>query len=346
MKPIRDLIDALVERRLWPVALLLVAGLVAVPVALSKKATDAGPSTPAPVVAEAPGPVLSPPSATVVAAIGSGRSLASLPRRNPFVQRRAKVAHSVAATTKAATSSTAAASTSTAAATTGGASPGGSTGTTTTITPTVPTTPAKTYLSVSVDLSFGRIGHSVRHKGLARLSALPSATNPVVIYLGVLRGTKTAVFLISSDVHPSGDGRCFPSARSCQTVHVPVGGSEFFDVFSASGASRQYELDLTRVSFSRIRSKTAAAHSFLRVATGGAGALKATGARLGVRFDASIGRLVPVKQKPAKATPPASVDTSASPASGIDGTGSLGETAPTSIGSLRGLGAALATPTP
>jgi hypothetical protein len=158
-----------------------------------------------------------------------------------------------------------------------------------------------------------------------------------------MRGTKTAVVLISSDVHPSGDGHCFPSTASCQTVHVPVGGSEFFDVFSASGASRQYELDLTRVSFSRIHSKSAAARSFLRVATGGPNALKASGARLGVRFDRSIGRLVTVTSKPAKATAPASVDSSASAPGGTDGTGALTQTPATSIGSLRGVGQALTT---
>jgi hypothetical protein len=341
MKPIRDLIDALVERRLWPVALLLVVGLVAVPVALSKKAAPAAPATP--VVADTPGPVLSPPSATVVAAIGTGRDLASLPRTNPFAQHRVKVAKSVEASTKAA-GTTAAAVSDTATATTGT----GSTGTTTTGTTTTPTpsAPAKTYLSVSVDLSFGRIGHSKKYTNLARLSALPSTADPVVIYLGVMRGTKTAVFLISSDVHPSGDGHCFPSAANCQTVHVAVGGSEFFDVFSASGASRQYELDLTRVSFSRTHSKSAAARSFLRVATGGPNALKASGARLGVRFDRSIGRLVTVKQPAGKATRPDSFDSSASSPDGTDGTGALSHTPATSIGSLLGVDQALTTLAP
>lgn len=349
MKPVRDVIDTLIERRLWPIALLLVVAIVAVPVTMAKKAAPLPPRAAAPVGLGAPGPVLAPPSATVVAAIGSGRSLASLPRHNPFVQHTVKVSRSVAATTKAATNAAASVSSSTAAATTGSTPATGGTGSTPTPTPTTPAVtppPAKTYLSVSVDLAFGPVGHSAKHANIARLSALPDNTNPVVIYLGVLSGTKTAVFLISSDVHPSGDGKCFPNARSCQTVHVPVGGSEFFDVFSANGSSRQYELDLTKVSFSRIHSKAAAEHSFLRVASGGASKLKALGARLNVRYDGSIGRLVTVKTPPVKKTPPASVDTSSSPASGTDGTGALGQTPPTSIGTLRNLGATLTTPTP
>jgi hypothetical protein len=336
MKAIRNLGDSLVERRLWPVALLLVAALVAVPVALSSNAPTVRVRGEVSAAALTPEPVLAPPNANVVAAIGSGRGLTALARRNPFMQRTVKVSHTTttSSTPPASSSSSTSSPSSTSTSTTPGT--GGSGSTTTSPGPAITSpAPPKTYVTVSVDLSFGRIGHSVRHRHLARLSALPSAAHPVVIYLGVVSHAKTAVFLISSDVHAEGDGRCFPSTRSCQTVHVPLGGTEFFDVFSASGSSRQYELDLTTVAYHRTTSKAKAARSFLRVARGGAKALRAFSARLGLRYNRSTGRLVPAK--PAKKAHARTGSGSAQTSTGAGDGSSAGPSAapPSSLGSLR-----------
>ena len=48
MNPIKNIFRDLVERRLWPVALLLVAAAVAVPVYLGRSSNDGAADTPAP----------------------------------------------------------------------------------------------------------------------------------------------------------------------------------------------------------------------------------------------------------------------------------------------------------
>ena len=67
-------------------------------------------------------------------------------------------------------------------------------------------------------------------KDVKRLQALPSSDEPVLIYLGVLKDKKTAVFLVDSGVIAQGDGTCMPSRTTCETIHIKEGETEFFDV--------------------------------------------------------------------------------------------------------------------
>ena len=80
---------------------------------------------------------------------------------------------------------------------------------------------------------------------VARLSPLPSADNPFFVYPGVLKDGKTAVFLLSSDATATGDGHCRPSAKSCQTIEVKEGDTEFFDL-TVDGEAVQYQLDVVQ----------------------------------------------------------------------------------------------------
>jgi hypothetical protein len=54
------------------------------------------------------------------------------------------------------------------------------------------------------------------------------------------------VFLLSSDATATGDGHCKPSAKSCQTIEVKQGDTEFFDR-TVDGQDIQYQLDVVRV---------------------------------------------------------------------------------------------------
>ena len=62
------------------------------------------------------------------------------------------------------------------------------------------------------------------------------ATSPALIYLGVLKDKKTAVFMVDSGVVAQGDGTCKPSRTNCETIHLKEGETEFFDVASEDGA--------------------------------------------------------------------------------------------------------------
>jgi hypothetical protein len=289
MKPLRTLTDQLVERRLWPLALVLVAGIVAVPVLLATGPGDE-PAPPPAAAASASTPAASAARADLAAAdtavvteAGTGRGLAGAGRRDPFVQRGAQ------AKAKDAPPAAETPSSGSGPATTSPAAEPASTESSTGPAPET-TAPAPIYLQVSVDVAFGRVGRQRPHRGLPRLTPLPSPADPVVIFLGLVPGTKTAVFLVSSDVHPDGDGSCRPSRKSCQTVHLKPGGREFFDVADPSGNVVEYQLDYTRATLERVQSKaeagrndvkgegTAASSAASPSTGGGGGARKARGA--------------------------------------------------------------------
>ena len=99
-------------------------------------------------------------------------------------------------------------------------------------------------------------------KNVKRREALPSSDEPVLIYLGVLKDTRTAVFMIDAGVIAQGDGECAPSSTTCVTIHLKEGETEFFDVpADAAGGTEpiapadgmdattttQYQLDLIKI---------------------------------------------------------------------------------------------------
>ncbi|MEA2390081.1 MAG: hypothetical protein QOK31_190 [Solirubrobacteraceae bacterium] len=311
MRFARNVFDDLVERRLAPVAALLLLALVAVPLALSKSM----PKDTAALAPPAPAGVdLSVPAMQPVVALASPEGRARLERLqalNPFQQRHAPVVRRV----KAATSPSGAPTT--------GATPGASKpsstsptaggGGTSSPSPTPTTAPAphaapaaphkpRAHYVTFVDARFGGIGHTHSQGSLARLSPVPSRGTPVLIYLGLQSDRKTAVFLVSSDAHAEGDGRCVPSPRDCQTLRMQAGQSEFLDVTQANGATAQYELDVVRIGRRRVASARAAHHSLARVSRRGRAALRHVAAFRGttelhaLRYDGRTGRLFRVRR--------------------------------------------------
>ena len=88
--------------------------------------------------------------------------------------------------------------------------------------PRRPSTPApkpKTYAPHELTVRFGDGDRSSagRSSGCSRC---PRPTEPVLIYLGVLKDGKTAVFLVDDGVTPVGDGECRPSPEDCETVRL------------------------------------------------------------------------------------------------------------------------------
>jgi hypothetical protein len=77
---------------------------------------------------------------------------------------------------------------------------------------------------------------------------LPSTELPVLIYMGVLKDGKTAVFLVDHGVTPIGDGECNPSPEECETIRLKVGETEFLDVADDTGnVTDQFQLDLIKI---------------------------------------------------------------------------------------------------
>jgi hypothetical protein len=286
MSAVRTIFTDLVERRLWPVALALVAALVAVPVLLG-----GGTDAPAPVSAD---PIAAAPasatSGTAQAAISvSTPDAKRIDRagavRNPFKQ------HPAAKPASPNLGGSGANAAGDPAPTRGGLppisiSPG-------TVSGGAPGTPAAKPAPVVKDiwrlnLRFGEAGDQhVRHD-VPRLTPLPSAGDPFFVFLGILSDGKTAVFLISSDATATGDGKCKPSPTECDTIEMRAGDIEFFDVAQGNAGVVQYELDLLKIIHDKVSGKAAAARAGRHVSRAGHDVvheLKAEG-------DKSIGRYI------------------------------------------------------
>ena len=239
---LRTLATDLVARRLWPLALVLVIALVAVPVvvlggASEEPASVAASGTDAPAAGEA---------AAVTMAEDGENAAADGKRRNPFTQPADKQATKPTATSTTKSAAGAPASTPKSGSTGGSGSGsglgglgdigvvpvGGSTGGSS----TGASTPASGDRdSWHVDLRFGKDGSSKSKNDVPRLSPLPSQADPFFVFLGVAADGKTAMFLVSSDAVATGDGKCIPSPENCDRVDMQAGETEFFDVATPDG---------------------------------------------------------------------------------------------------------------
>jgi hypothetical protein len=233
---LKNIAHDLVEKRLWPVAVALVAAVVAVPFLLGGSDVPATPPASA-AAAAAKSAAAGQSPVSLDTTLPSGEYDRAGKVRNPFRQPKVKTPGTPSANPAGGTAPDKTT-------TTGGTGTGG----TGTGTPgTTPATPAPTKPDTvdtyRLTLRFGTAGHLRTISDLARLSPLPSTDNPFFVYLGVLKDGQTAVFLISSDVSATGDGKCRPSASDCQTIEVKEGDTEFFDMKDGD-TPVQYEMDV------------------------------------------------------------------------------------------------------
>ncbi|MEA2292807.1 MAG: hypothetical protein QOE86_446 [Solirubrobacteraceae bacterium] len=269
----------LVERRLWPVALLLVAALAAVPFLLAKSSSSQA----------VPGPTAS----TASTAQGATEPIVSVAQadvrekerkvlgsaKNPF--RPAIKAQKVKAATSTVTT------TITTPTPSGTSVTGGSLGGTPTQVGSTPvpggttTTPSPTFELYSLVVNFGETTSDPVVKNLKRLKGLPGGSSPKLVYLGLLKDHKTAVFLVDAAAQVQGDGVCEPSPVDCQTLRMKAGDTVFVTVNQAGGSPKQYELDLVKVITSKTHSTAVATKARASVAKGGRTVLRANISRVG-----------------------------------------------------------------
>ena len=142
-----------------------------------------------------------------------------------------------------------------------------------------------------------------RRPGSLRLAPLPSASDAVVLFLGMLEHTPAAVFMLPDGATAHGEGRCVPRPGDCQALELPVGGESYVDVPNASGGTRELRLTVpgTKIaSWTRTRQATEARE---RVSKAGLAIVRAAIDRHDpalsyYRFSQRTGLLVRHKQPP------------------------------------------------
>lgn len=311
LAPFREL----VRRRLWPVALLLIVAAVAAPIFLGD---DGEPS----VAAATPGAIGDDPflGEPIVAAAGDGaterrRRVLGAPK-DPFrpTGQQPRPASTDEAPSGGSKESSSTGGQTTRATTGGGTTGGGTTGGAPDSTPvptgppgplpTVTPVPAEPKPALEVHSLRVRVDGVEREEPLSRLTPLPTADDPAVIYLGLLADGKTAVFLLDVGVTADGDGTCHPSPSDCQRVYLKKGDSEFFDVTrvadvgedgstgEAGSTGGEFQLDLLEISTKKVSSTDQARSSFAWTSSAGRRALRSRMGRAGrLGHDARTGKL-------------------------------------------------------
>jgi hypothetical protein len=268
MSFLSNMIKELRERKLWPIAIVLIVALVAVPVLLSKKA---------------PTNLITPPTGGVPYSTGTAIPAISVQTtpsnsklagrgRNPFTPQ-----HIATTTTTTATTSTVAAAPSTGASGATGStgsstvsSGGGSTSgtpvttspattpaTTTPVAPTKPAPPAPSGLtakqSYQVSLAITtKDGGLNTIDPLERLSVIPGVQQPLLVELGVLQGGKRVLFAVEPGAAVGGPGTCTPGPIDCEILSLAPGQTE--------GVSKQTATGSTPVALFSVNSISAADH--------------------------------------------------------------------------------------
>jgi hypothetical protein len=270
----RNMLKELVDRKLWPIALVLVIALVAVPVLLTKKApTDivTPPSGPLPYSSGKTLPAISVQTAP-------GNSNLGGKGRNPFTPQHVATTSTTAAV--AAVTTTPATGTATTSTGTTGVSGTGSSGgsgagasTTTPATTPAPTSTAPAPAPAPKPAPTGLTATQAYHVSLAitthdggvntidpleRLSILPSKKQPMLVELGVLQGGHSVLFVVEPGTVVSGAGTCTPGPIDCEILSLNPGQTEGISKQTASGSTPVALFSVNSISADQFPSAAAA----------------------------------------------------------------------------------------
>jgi len=282
----------LVRRRLWPVALLLVAALAAVPVLLAREPEPVVPAAPSPLASVPVDDEIGEPIVAMAAAEDRDRRRRVLgSRKDPFEPAPTPAPKPEKPAADVPESEDGPAEPASPGGDFGGGFPAPAPGPVAPVAPapTEPPAAPKTYELNSLIVRFGPAEAATRERmNLERLQPLPSVEEPVLVYLGLDPKREHAIFLIDDGVEAVGDGSCKPQPESCETIHLAKGETEFFDVVDPETevVTAQYQLDLIDIKTRKTESAKEAKAAYADEAKGGRKAVRARVAGRGpLRWD-------------------------------------------------------------
>jgi hypothetical protein len=312
-EPLENAWNGLVHRRLLPVAILLIAALVAIPFLLAKKPEPVSAPTGAPNAGAGAQTTGSPADAAVVSLV-NGEEAPQRRRvlgaaKNPFEPGPAPEATATPTPVGGNGPTTGGTPADTGKPAGGDSAPSGPVsvpGSPVAPVSPIPTEPKPTYELYSLTVRFGdSSSDSLERMNLPRLKALPSADEPVLVYLGPGEGGKTAIFMVDEGVDAQGDASCQPSPANCETIHMRPGDTEFLDVIDEEGnVDAQYQLDLLKIKTSSTADAAKAAKARVAASKSGRSVLRARQAAVGplrYRYDAKSGTVRKIPKRAFKA---------------------------------------------
>lgn len=246
-----DLWQDLRAKRLWPVAVALLAATVAVPALLFKPASSA----PAPTGASQASNAAKLPTVTLDASSVQSSHLNVFKEKNPFS---ALSDPEKTTTTSGGDNAGGSVGTGSTGGSTGGgvAGPGTTTGTGTTTStspggkPPVgpdgkPIKPGVHYFTYTADVRFGARGHLKDYNGIHYLDVLPNGDTPVVALMGVKNGDTAVFFIADPAFRAEGEGECLPDPDNCMFLYLKKDADRNEETLSAQNGQVEYTLELT-----------------------------------------------------------------------------------------------------
>jgi hypothetical protein len=310
MNVITEILRQIVRRKLWPVALVLLGALAAVPFVLAKdpEPTAVASAANASKVESVPATFVSadePTDATkrrrVLGVAKDPFAPADLTKaeKEKEAKAKAKLAKDKAQESAATDAAKSAPSSS------GSSATGGTGGTATppvAPAPTATPAPTTTVPAFAVKVRFAATADQseATAKTYERMSVLPDETNPLLVYRGVEDGGKVAIFELTGKVDAMGDGTCLPTPEDCQYLKLHAGETEFITLSDTGdeATDAQFQLDLVKIYAKKTKEKvtdpSAATESLAKASsTSLAGKSKAFALRRRNRyvFDATTGTL-------------------------------------------------------
>jgi hypothetical protein len=103
------------------------------------------------------------------------------------------------------------------------------------------------------------------YEDLKRQQPLPSATQPLIVFRGVIAGGKSATFTLVGEAILRGSAACLPSASQCQAIDLKEGDTEELEYVPLGGTAITYELHVVKIE--SIKAKAAQLSKVAKVAS-------------------------------------------------------------------------------
>ncbi|MEA2375532.1 MAG: hypothetical protein QOD53_1995 [Thermoleophilaceae bacterium] len=245
-----DLWQDLRAKRLWPVAVALLAATVAVPALLFKPVSETPPAVGAAHDSGAKLPVVALDASSVAnshlnvfkeknpfKALGGASGAPLAGSSAPTLGNAVAGAVSSANKSGASAAGSAGSSSSSSGSSTGGTAPVGPDGKT--------VTPGVHFFTYTADVRFGKLGSEKTYKSVRELDVLPDGAHPVISFYGVKNG-KTAVFFLPDPAfRADGEGKCMPTPDNCRFLYLTQDDAHNQATLSSQNGQIEYSLKLT-----------------------------------------------------------------------------------------------------